>query len=201
MPVKSSDTSTVFIPELRMARINVRVKGVTPLITHRFSEDVMEKMARDQQGEAKVKKPPRNPQAEFEAACYRTPEGGYGFPAAGVKKAMVTAGQRFAGEKGTELYGAFSIPVELLELECGEPRMREDRVVLSGMSRTSSIAYRPAFFPWGMVIPVFFNADFITAGSLVNLLRLAGQSVGIGDWRVEKKGSFGQFDVEEMLAL
>ena len=194
----AKDSGTVTIPELRMARINVRIKGVTPLITHRFSEDVLEKMAAEQQGAAKVKKPPRQPEAECEAACYRTPEGRYGFPAAGVKKAMVTAGQRFAGEKGTELYGAFSIPVELLELECGAPHMREDRVVLGGMSRTSSIAYRPEFTPWAAVVPLLFNADFISADQLVNLLRLAGFSVGIGDWRVEKKGSFGQFEVAEV---
>ena len=197
----AKDNGTVTIPALRMARINVRIKGVTPLITHRFSEDVLEKMAAEQQGAAKVKKPPRDPEAECASACYRTPEGRYGFPAAGVKKAMVTAGQRFAGEKGTELYGAFSIPVELLELECGAPRMREDRVVLGGMSRTSSIAYRPEFTPWETVVPLLFNADFISADQLVNLLRLAGFSVGIGDWRVEKKGSFGQFEVAEVKAL
>lgn len=201
MASKTSAESRIEIPQLRMARIEVRIQGLTPLITHRFSEDVMQKMADDQQGKAKVKKAPRNPQAEFEAACYRTPGGRYGFPAAGVKKAMVTAGQRFAGERGTELYGAFSIPVELLTLECSEPRMREDRVVLSGMSRTSSIAYRPEFMPWAATIPLTFNADFITADQLVNLLRLAGFSVGLGDWRVEKKGSFGQFEIASVETL
>ena len=196
----AKDNGTVTIPELRIERMTVRIKGITPLITHRFSEEVLEKMAAEQQGAAKVKKPPRNPQAEFEAACYRTPDGGYGFPAAGVKKAMVSAGQRFAGEKGTELYGAFTIPLELLELECGAPHMREDRVVLGGMSRTSSIAYRPEFTPWASTFPIRFNASFITPASLINLLRLAGESVGIGDWRVEKKGSFGQFEVVEVVA-
>lgn len=192
---------TVTIPALHMERISVRIKGVTPLITHRFSEEAQRGIEGGQSGDAKLKKPPRNPQAEFEAACYRTPEGGYGFPAAGVKKAMVSAGQRFAGEKGTELYGAFVIPLELLELECGAPRMRTDRVVLSGMSRTSSLAYRPEFTPWASTFPILFNADFITPASLVNLLRLAGQSVGIGDWRLEKKGSFGLFEVDEVKAL
>jgi len=193
MPTKSK--GGIVIPELNMARFDVHVEGITPLITHRFSEEVMQKMQSDQSGAAKVKKPPRNPEAEFHAAYYRTPSGGYGFPAIGMKKAMVSAGQRFAGERGTELFGSFTIPIELLELITGEPHMREDRVVLSGMSRTSSIAYRPEFYPWETIIPIELNADFITSDQVVNLIRLAGFSVGIGDWRVEKKGSFGQFRV------
>ncbi len=189
---------SVEIPAIELVTIHVRIKGLTALITHRFGEDVQKSIEAAQSGAAKTKKPPRDPKAEFRSACYMLPDGRYGFPAAGIKRAMVSAGQRFADERGTELMGMFSIPAELLPLIAGEPKMRSDRVVLSGMSRTSSIAYRPAFDPWAIDVPLRFVTGFITPDQIVNLLRVAGFSVGIGDWRVEKKGSFGQFVIEEV---
>ena len=78
--------------------------------------------------------------------------------------------------------------------------MRSDRVVLSGMSRTSSIAYRPMYEDWGMDVPIWINAGFVSPDQIVNLLNIAGFGVGIGDWRVEKKGTFGQFEVARVAA-
>lgn len=190
---------TITISAIAIARMRVQIVGTTPLITHRFSEQAIEDIRKRQGDAAKLKKAARDPEAEFRAACYRTRDGHYGFPAVGVKRAMVAAGQRFADEKGTELNGAFSIPDEMLELAADEPRMRCDRVVLSGMSRTSSVAYRPEFYPWSIRVPIQWNEGFISADQLLNLLQLAGFSVGIGDWRVEKKGSFGQFRLGEVV--
>lgn len=194
-----SDTKQVHIPAFRRMHIEARVRGLTPLICHRYSEANMQAMEAAQQGAAKTKKPPRDPEREFQDAQYRLPDGGHGFPAIGVKKAMVLAGQRFGDEKGTELYGALTIPGEFLRLESpNPPRMRTDRVVLSGASRTASLAYRPEYWPWETVVPIAFNATFIGLDQVINLLSMAGFSVGIGDWRVDKKGNFGTWEVAEV---
>lgn len=191
-----SKTREVVIPALQRRIVEARLKGTTPLLVHRYSDEERAKMEAAQQGAAKTKKAPRDPQAEFEAAQYRLPDGRHGFPAIGVKLAMVSAGMRFAEEKGTQLKGAFSIPADLLEIESPTPpRMRSDRVVLQGMSRPSSISYRPEYWPWEMTVPLVYNANFISLDQLLNLLQLAGFAVGIGDWRVEKDGTFGQFEV------
>ena len=109
--------NTISIPKLEKEYITVTIRGVTPLIVHRFSLSVQRAIEEAQQGAAKLKKAPRTPDKEFDEAIYRTADGGHGFPAIGVKKAMVTAGQRFGDEKGTELFGSFSIPVELLRID------------------------------------------------------------------------------------
>jgi hypothetical protein len=198
----ATPTRKIAIPEFRRAYIEAKIQGLTPLICHRYSEAEREKMEAAQQGAAKTKKPPREPDREFQEAQYRLQDGGHGFPAIGIKKAMVLAGQRFGDEKGTELYGAFTIPGEFLRLEiAAEPRMRADRVVLSGASRTASIAYRPEYWPWAITVPIAFNATFISLDQIVNLLTMAGMSVGIGDWRVDKKGNFGTWEVADVRAL
>lgn len=196
---KTGESFTIKIPEIKTAHLVANIKGLTPLITNRFSERAIDGIEGKQSGEAKLKKEPRHPEEEFRAACYLTAMGTYGFPAAGVKRAMVTAGQRFAGEKATELYGIFNIPVEMLEIETEAntgPHMRRDRVVLAGIGRTTDIRYRPEFYPWSMRIPLQYNQGFISPDQLINLLRIAGFSVGLGEWRVDKKGSFGQFEIE-----
>lgn len=189
----------VQIPPLRRVFIEARIRGLTPLICHRYSETNLQIMEAAQQGAAKTKKPPREPEREFQEAQYRLPDGGHGFPAIGIKKSMVLAGQRFADEKGTELYGALTVRGEYLPIESpNPPRMRADRVVLSGVSRTASIAYRPEYSPWEIVVPIAFNATFISLDQVINLLSIAGFSVGIGDWRVDKKGNFGTWEVVDV---
>jgi hypothetical protein len=191
------------IPKRNQQTFQVRIVGMTPLITHRFGEDAIAEIERSQQGQARDKKPPRDPEREFEQAQYvleRDAEGKpirWGFPAAGIKLAMTIAGQREAGEKRTELMGRLSIPAEFLEIITPTPPIkRTDRVRLSGMSGVTSLAYRPEFSPWSMIVPVRFNANSISLDQVVNILDLAGSSVGIGDWRVDKKGVHGQFEVD-----
>lgn len=197
-----ADATQVTIPELKMGQLVVHIEGTTPLIMNRFSETAMSDLAARQSGAAKVKKSGRVPEDEFDAALYRDEDGDYAFPSIGIKRAMVNAGQRFADEKATELNGAFSISGEMVKLcNFDEPTMRADRVILSGIGRTSSIAYRPQFVRWAMEPIIHFNMDFISPDQIVNLLRLAGFSVGIGGWRVEKKGSFGQFRVTSVRAV
>lgn len=192
-------TKTIIIPPVERQWIEVRVRGSAPLICHRYSERAQDAMAKAQQGAAKSKKPPREPEREFQDAQYRLPDGRHGFPAIGIKRAMVSAGQRFAAERSTELFGAFTIVGELLPIESPrEPSMRTDRVVIGGASRTTSLAYRPQYDPWEMVIPLVVNVSFVSVDQIINLLTLAGFSVGIGDWRPERKGPFGTWEIVDM---
>jgi hypothetical protein len=193
----TGDARIVLLPARNIQRWEVRIVGETPLITHRFGEDAIQAIQDAQGGAAKTKKPPRDPRREFEQGMYRLPDGGYGFPAAGVKLAMTIAGQREAGEKRTELMGRISIASEHLEIISDRPpEMRTDRVRLSGMAGVTSLAYRPVFWPWSMLVPIRFNANTIQLDQVLNILDIAGFSVGIGDWRVDRKGTFGQFSVD-----
>lgn len=194
-------SKTIEIPSLDLAEIIVTIQGITPLITHRFGERAKLELEATQQHKAKVKKPPRDPEAEFRDSLYVMAQANgnpprYGFPAGGIKKAMMLAGYRFAGEAMTELRGVLTIPGELLEIRSPGPRMRSDLVKLSG--KTSSISYRPEFMPWEIDVPITHNRQMVGQDQVLNLVRLAGMSVGIGDWRVDKSGTFGQFRISEV---
>lgn len=199
MPGKAteSSTKTVEIPEITLSRLTVVLEGQTPLITHRFGPRAMAAMEAAQQRTAKVAKPPRDPEAEFRDSLYvitdEPPR--YGFPGAGIKKALVIAGGRFADEQMTRLRGVVNILSDLVPIDGSEPRMRTDAVRLA--SGVTSIAYRPEFWPWRAEVPVVYNAAVISEAQLLNLFSIAGFAVGLGDWRPERNGTFGQFSVKE----
>ena len=122
-----------------------------------------------------------------------------GFPVIGVYKAMKRACKHIAGLSMADAPAMFRIrndggPVaELSELKYSVNMMRRDRVVLQG--KTATVAYRPQYNDWSLRVCIEFNPDMIAAEKIVNVLSDAG-SVGIGAWRPEKDGIFGQFHLD-----
>ena len=193
MPAVTS--KVIEIPEIQLGRLLVTIEGQTPLLTHRFGERSRAAIEDKQQGAARTARPPRDPEAEFRDGLYVIADERYGFPASGIKKALVAAGGRFADEQMTVLRGVINILGDLLEIRAPAPRMRSDPVRLGG-GRVSSISYRPAFWPWELDVPIVFNAALLSEAQLLNLVQIAGFSIGIGDWRPEKSGTFGTFTIK-----
>jgi hypothetical protein len=186
---------TIEIPEIRLQTMMVGIIGQTPLLTNRFGERARQAIEDKQQKKAKGAKEARRPEEEFQDACHKLTGGGYGFPAVGIKKALVVAGGRFADEKMTHLRGVINIVGDLIEIRSDAPKMRSDTVRLQG--GVTSIAYRPMFMPWAMSIPIKFNASIIGEAQILNLFQIAGFSVGLGAWRPECNGTFGTFVLDE----
>lgn len=187
------------LPMLTLGRLAIKIAGITPLLTNRFSETAIREIEGAQQGKAKLKKEPRNPEAIYlEAAHSIDGNGRYGFPTSGLMKSLVTAGGRYADEKMTILRGALSVEGTegyLLEINGPPPTMRTDPVKLRMGGWT--IAYRPQFMPWEMEVFVTYNGRVLGTEQALNLFRIAGLSVGIGCWRPENGGTFGKFEIIE----
>lgn len=184
-------TAAIELPPLNIQTVTFMLVGDSPLIVHAWSEKAKKQMLDKQMKKAAKAKEAKDPDADYEACFYRTPTGAYGFPAIGLKAAMVSAA-RFVDAKMTVLRGAVHIDAEMIEI-VGEPQMREDMVRV-GMG-TADIRYRPEFPTWRSAVAIKFNASVISAEQIANLLNNAGFGVGIGEWRPEKNGSYGRFHV------
>lgn len=152
-------TQRIELPPLRIEAVQLTLVGDSPLIVHAWSEKAKKAMLDKQMKKAKQAKEAKDPEADYEACFYRTESGAYGFPAIGVKSAMISA-CRFADMKMTEARGAFHIDSEMLEI-IGEPRPREDMVRV-GMG-TADIRYRPEFPQWRIPVTIKLNANVISA--------------------------------------
>ena len=129
----------------------------------------------------------------------------FGFPACAVKAAAISAAYRMGYMKnkvtGNGLFHIFGMDdpefIEIKSLDEGQPKFesREDEVKI-GMG-TSDLRYRPEFKHWYADIKVEYNVNgMIDRDSIVNMIELGGDMCGIGEWRIEKGGSFGKFHVE-----
>ena len=75
----------------------------------------------------------------------------------------------------------------------GELSMREDMVILNG--KTSDIRYRGQVSNWKATLDISYNASVVSFDHIINMLEAAGYGVGIGEWRPERNGTFGRFEV------
>jgi hypothetical protein len=169
----------------------LRIKGTSALICHRWSEKAKKEMLDKQMKKATKGREAKDPQRDYEDSLYKLPDGKFGFPSIAFKAAIVRAGT-YSEMKMTYLRGAFHIVGEMVEIE-GTPRMREDMVRV-GMG-TADIRYRGEFPEWQAVLHIAYNAASISLEQIANLLMVAGFAVGVGEWRPEKDGQFGTFEV------
>ena len=70
------------------------------------------------------------------------------------------------------------------------------------MSRQRILRTRAMFkCPWSVVGVADVDPELVDKDKLTAWLALCGRRVGLGDWRPEKSGYYGRFDVEEVTEL
>lgn len=195
---QSIPASKVVIDRIAAETISIPILGTAPLIIHRFGEKAKKQMLDAMQGR-KSPKQAKNPEADYESAFHRLKDGGYGFPVLAFKSATVGAARFYHGLKMTELRqfiffrgepGTDGLPMCRIE---GEPRMREDVVKVQ---RGTDLRYRPEFPEWSTTLEVTYVTAAITRSSVLSLVDAGGMGVGVGEWRPEKRGVFGTYQID-----
>lgn len=188
--------------------------GDTPLITHAWSHKAKIEMLQKQVKAPKSGKDARDPNADFVSSLYEIEPGVYGFPAMGVKNCILSAAHKDKGIPRSVVQSALWVnsvmarthaatpgaicDLPLLRIYGSDPVMREDMVrVGSGMNKTASLAYRGQFSAWAIRLSGKFNASVLNEEALTFMLIEAGASYGIGEWRPERRGTFGMFHVAD----
>lgn len=198
---KTKAEATIQIQGARFEECMVTIEGTSPLISDRMHwsklapEGLPPEMRPKAVEVAPGKRAPRDLQRQFHESIYWVDEaaGVFGYPGGAIKEAIVTAGQRFCGQKKTELNGILIVQGDLIPLDCDAPEMFVHHTRNSGIGRTPDVRARARYHRWGMTVPIRFAADFISEKSILNLFQTAGEMVGIGNWRPELGGWSGQF--------
>lgn len=182
-----------------MKTIQVEIRGCTPLLIHRFGE-AAEQTKPTRRVEATVK----NPREEAEKVAYIAPDGTYFFNSFAIPGCMGNAGSSHK-TKGSRKSLRYIVPSAV--------RMTSDTVtILNGAGPAKDfevdarpvtipatkgrvMRYRPRWDQWGAKFDLLLNEELLSAEMAHQLLTEAGQSIGIGDFRPEKRGPFGTFRV------
>lgn len=188
--------------------------GSTPLITHSWSEKARREMLAKQTKATKAGKEVRDPEADFVSSLYEMGGGDYGFPAMGVKNAILSVAHKDKGIARSAVMGALWIDADMVRIRpalagaiCDmpliriygtPPEMREDMVKIgSGLNKIANLSYRGQFTVWAMKVSGQFNTTTLTADALAFLIQEAGTACGLGEWRNERKGVFGAFHLAD----
>ena len=183
--------------------MSLAIQGEGGLICHNFSEKSRRQIAEKQAMGVKAPKDKRNPDAEYQAAFYHLVGGGYGFPCSGFKQSAIRAAKLLDGITMTDARQMFFIEADgrdvVRQIPCvrihGEPMMRTDEVKVQ---QAMDLRYRPEFPQWSATLTIEYDEDNISASSIASLLYRAGLSVGVGEWRPEKNGDFGRFELGDV---
>ena len=189
----------------------VTIIGDSPLLMRRFSEKAKQQLLDIQTKKAKSVKEARDPWADMiDGLNWLTPMpevkteeefnkavangAKFGFPAVGLKQSAISAAYRAGLSKNkVELQGLFHIPDEFIEIE-GIPEMREDYVKIP-KTGAADLAFRGEFKQWKSTFTINYIDGIYSLEQIINFINLGGFTVGIGEWRPEKGGSFGRFHV------
>ena len=107
-------TITINVSRPNLLISQFKVKGLSPLISHKWSEKAKKEMLDKQMKKKLSTRQAKNPQAEFESSLYllsngKHPKGPYGFPAVAFKAAAVRAAKQLDGMNMTDARGLFYI--------------------------------------------------------------------------------------------
>lgn len=194
-------TGTILIPPLNEDIRIIPIKGLTPLLCHRFSQKTQQEMLDKHMKKAAKPKAAKDPKECFTQSLYDIGDGQYGFPANGFKAAMVRAG-KLCGMTMTDLRQMFFVEPDGTEVRTGEqcvriigkPTIHQCVTVIA--KGTRDIRIRGVFTKWTANVRIRFDADVAGPAQLVNLLNRAGHYVGVGEWRPERNGIHGTFEVD-----
>lgn len=151
----------------------------------------------------------------------------FGFPVTAFKQAAISAAYRMGWTKDmASIRGAFFIkpdadgyyagdlrisadqkridvvtneytPAALVEIHSDTPVMREDMVVVGGISRSADIRYRGQFNNWYADLTIQYNKNgTYTIEQVLNFINAGGFCIGVGEWRPERDGLNGMFQIE-----
>ena len=206
MAAKKQTEQVVELIPIRIQEFEVGIRGISPLIVHRFSEKAKKQIEDKQQKKTKEAKAARDPHEEFISSLYVMPgsvagvEGAeYGIPAIWFKQAAIYACTYVDSITKVSVRGAFHILADdggLVRLDYARLRMREDYVTI-GMG-TRDIRYRGEFSDWSTRLRIRYNAAALTPEQIVNLLNIGGFSSGLGEMRPSQQCSdqYGMYEVE-----
>lgn len=223
MAVKKTE-EVISIKPIETAKVTVRVRGITPLIMHCWDEKAKLMMLEAQQGKKQGKKKPvRNPVADFIHSMYwlsgkpaitddMTPDdceaafneaisngATFGFPATAFKQGAQAAAYRLGWVKNQMgLRGSFFIDGDadgMVQIHSDPPIMREDMVRV-GMG-VADLRYRGEFPNWYADLRITYNrSGQYDLDAIINAINAGGFVCGVGEWRPEKDGNFGRYEVE-----
>ena len=191
-----------------MERISITLRGTKALLQNRMSPEALEQLRDKTTKKAKTATKP-TPEEEAAQKVY-TVDGKPVIPVENLMSCLIEAGRfiRLEGKKmlsnatSTVLPGLLSIEDDVLWLQeptrWGVAEWRYDLRQGRNPNGGEAVAIvRPRFDSWAVRLTIQADLGTLPENTFRQLFDFAGMRVGLGDFRPQRKGIFGQFVVDE----
>lgn len=183
------------VPRMTLARMQLTITGLSPLMTQRWSEKAIADIRTKQTTGQKADRVLKDPRECFQQAKYLDAKKRDCIKAIAIKKAIEQEAS-LLGYPAKTVKAAIFVEGDLLPITYSRVVQREDMVRLGG--RTADIRYRPEYHDWSCKLLVSYDtAIFPTPEMVIKLIERAGTHIGIGEWRPQKSGQHGRFTAVE----
>lgn len=186
-----------------MKTFEALIEGTSPLLLHRFSEGGEADPAK---GTRRVHLKEANPRDEAEKGVYRDLSGGLYFPTAAIARLLREAGSAHK-QRGSRKSLKFVVPAAvrpigdaiLLYDSSRKTRLNsfeiDARSVVIPATKGRIMRYRARCEAWVGKFSLSINDDLLAPETVHRLLTEGGMQIGVGDFRPEKGGPFGTFQI------
>ncbi len=183
-----------------MASVSVSIRGISALLQHAFgaafeNEDVARTQV-IQHG---------NPREQAEAVTYRDDKRKVYFPGAAIARLLREAGtsHKLKGSRRSVKFVVPSgvlVPDDRIYILTSAGKLREDfevdsRPVTIPSTKGRIMRHRPRWDAWTARFCLEIDPTVLPVELVHQLLEEGGRRVGIGDYRPEKGGPFGRFEI------
>jgi len=188
-----------------MKLIDIQIRGIQPLLMHRFGEDAE---AASSSKARNVKIDRGTPREQAERVANKNDDGTFYISAFAIPNAMGAAGTNYK-MPGTRKSMRFIVPSAIRIYEPTITVMNGDgpakdfevdsRPVTIPSTKGRIMRHRPRFDCWGLEFSIGVDDTLMELSDAQMLLEQAGLSIGVGDFRPEKRGPFGTFRVTKFV--
>lgn len=176
--------------------IGLELTGTATLVQNCFNQKAIEQMLRKHMG-LPVEQEKKIPAECIERAVIRNTEEVICIPPTALKKAILSASGPIKGLTKTVLRGQVFVQGGSIPIKYSRMVPRMDMVKLSGQSKVPDVRFRPEFEDWSARVIILFSEQ-LPVQTVIDLVDRAGD-IGIGEWRPEKDGSHGTFEISRLI--
>jgi hypothetical protein len=173
-------------------KIEIEITGITPLLMNKFNEESLDTKSRDKN---------ETPRQAAEKTAYLTAEKSLYFPAENIFACLVCAGKyhKIGKNKVTTMKSSL-IPaaITMLSTACLFDTLDfevDSRSVVIPSTGGRIMKHRARLDTWKTVFNIEIDKTIMSENMVRQIVDDAGSKVGLGDFRPDRKGSFGKFKV------
>lgn len=200
-PKQKDKNEGLAVTTLQVDEMQVYVIGRSPLIMNRMSEKVRQELllpARRKTAADKRSNLKHVPLEEFRSSIYMSnapsAKTAVHLPSGAFSKSMAQAALDIPGATKAQVQRLVRVKDLTVDIY-GIPQLYMSVVRTMGINKTPDIRTRAIFPTWAATFTVKYVSNLVSQNTIGSLLGAAGFLSGVGDFRGEKGGSFGQFDI------